>query len=293
MLQAQPLEAKQLVRGGRVGSAEWSHHQQFIGYGYMDEHKKSMIQQWVECQAAQAQTTSPRHAASPQPQKMIPVKAPPSMSKPEDDNEGDEEKPEPFAWLKKQSAEGGECEGESGCCRALTQFKTVETSGSSEEGFESSNNSNRIICADVHEMGKKTKAAEDDDEEEEANEEKGEKFDEGSFAIQREEVSDDCGGVGQRRPSALIRPAANEEEEEKKTLGQKVPPSSAFSAKEVSMTECKKSPTKNVGTNTKAAADSPSNGKSAKFIALVFSPLRQLFLLISDSPCCQIEILSS
>lgn len=99
-------------------------------YGYMDDHKRCMIQQWVECQAAASSMNSHQSGRKKAPgAKMQPVKAPDSISgggTPSSDH------PEPFEWLKRQ---GSETLNEDS--RVLTHFKTVE---SSEESLDETTN---------------------------------------------------------------------------------------------------------------------------------------------------------
>ena len=81
-------------------------------YGYMDDHKISMIQQWVECQANQ------RHAIHQQQHQK-------AMMAQQQHNKAE---PEPFAWLNQPSLAENE---DNGLCKVLTQFKTVESDDSS------------------------------------------------------------------------------------------------------------------------------------------------------------------
>ncbi|XP_059091556.1 uncharacterized protein LOC131887076 [Tigriopus californicus] len=77
-------------------------------YGFMDDHKKSMIQQWVECQTAQMQENHVNGGDK-------------GITRLEHKNP---EEPEPFAWLK-----AGQNSGDSDPnCKVLTQFKTAESS---------------------------------------------------------------------------------------------------------------------------------------------------------------------
>lgn len=114
-------------------------------YGYMDDHKKNMIQQWVECQAVQKLHQQQRKNA-----KMPVVQAPAMTSSNSchkngfDQQSGDRHQqqqqpgPEPFAWLKQQGGEiNGPDNGTDGCCKVLTQFKTVESSSEGDESFSS------------------------------------------------------------------------------------------------------------------------------------------------------------
>lgn len=77
-------------------------------YGYMDDQKISMIQQWVDCQSNQ------RHVMHQQQHQKAMMQA----------QKGE---PEPFAWLNEpqSTVEDG--------CKVLTQFKTVESDDSAEE----------------------------------------------------------------------------------------------------------------------------------------------------------------
>ena len=85
--------------------------QQAAIYGYMDDHKKNMIAQWVECQSRINPRVPPVHPCS----HHLPKKR---------------AEPEPFAWLNHPSNH----EDENGC-KMLTQFKTAE---SSEESLSDS-----------------------------------------------------------------------------------------------------------------------------------------------------------
>ncbi len=144
-------------------------------YGFMDDHKRGMIQQWVECQAAEL-AVQRRRAQETKAKKMVPVQAPPEMSN-EKKEEVEGEKPEPFAWLK----EGGEAALENGNpdCKVLTHFRTVETSSSEsdgekengkegKEGNSSTAATTTTVSADVHvhntdDDGNDGGAEEDDD----------------------------------------------------------------------------------------------------------------------------------
>ena len=120
-------------------------------YGYMDEHKKSMIQQWVECQAAQAQQQARGG-------RMIPVKAPAAISSSSDDAEVKSEvAPEPFAWLR----EKGEINS-SEDCRVLTHFRTLDSSGSSEEGFVGKKSGSQTFTTEVDVHGNDDKVSNGD-----------------------------------------------------------------------------------------------------------------------------------
>lgn len=76
-------------------------------YGFMDDHKKSMIQQWVECQTAQMQEHN--------------VNADKVITRLDHKHP---EEPEPFAWLRA----GQNSLDTDPNCKVLTQFKTAESS---------------------------------------------------------------------------------------------------------------------------------------------------------------------
>ena len=101
-------------------------------YGYMDDQKISMIQQWVECQSNQRQ-----HVHQQQHQKAM------AMAH----HSKNQVEPEPFAWLN----EGQEAIVDEGC-KVLTQFKTVESDDSEkdDQGVFGSNPHVDKILADVH-----------------------------------------------------------------------------------------------------------------------------------------------
>ena len=120
--------------------------QQAAIYGYMDDHKKNMIQQWVECQA-RINTCPGSPMRVPPSHCQYPLQFVPNLmtvKKPE---------PEPFAWLNDP-----DLADENGC-KALTQFKTAE---SSEDSFSdeyskpqlkkapSTSSGTISITADVH-----------------------------------------------------------------------------------------------------------------------------------------------
>ena len=84
-------------------------------YGYMDDQKISMIQQWVECQANQ------RHAIHQQQHQKAMMQGQKAGS-----GSGKVE-PEPFAWLNQPHLAADNEDG----CKVLTQFKTVESDDSS------------------------------------------------------------------------------------------------------------------------------------------------------------------
>ena len=81
-------------------------------YGYMDDQKISMIQNWVECQSNQ------RHVVHQQQHQK-------AMMQHTAKNQAE---PEPFAWLN----EGQEATLDEGC-KVLTQFKTVESDDSEKD----------------------------------------------------------------------------------------------------------------------------------------------------------------
>ena len=81
-------------------------------YGYMDDQKISMIQNWVECQSNQ------RHVVHQQQHQK-------AMMQHTSKNQAE---PEPFAWLN----EGQEATLDEGC-KVLTQFKTVESDDSEKD----------------------------------------------------------------------------------------------------------------------------------------------------------------
>ena len=86
----------------------------------MDDHKKNMIQQWVECQSRinpQAPRVPPCHPQG------LPYPAAPTTAPKK--GRGTTE-PEPFAWLNNPNHE------DDNGCKMLTQFKTAD---SSEESF--------------------------------------------------------------------------------------------------------------------------------------------------------------
>ena len=93
-------------------------------YGYMDDQKISMIQQWVECQANQ------RHAVHQQQHQKAMMQQ--------------KVEPEPFAWLKNQESESGEN------CKVLTQFKQVDSSDESDPALSDSSPIVLHHLADVH-----------------------------------------------------------------------------------------------------------------------------------------------
>ena len=93
-------------------------------YGYMDDQKISMIQQWVECQANQ------RHAVHQQQHQKAMMQQ--------------KSEPEPFAWLKNQESESTEN------CKVLTQFKQVDSSDESDPALSDSSPIVLHHLADVH-----------------------------------------------------------------------------------------------------------------------------------------------
>ncbi len=100
-------------------------------YGYMDDHKISMIQQWVECQATQRQAQHQQEHA----------KAMQASHQKKNNQE-----PEPFAWLNQPQ----EAETEDGC-KVLTQFKTVDSDDSSNSDPSVPNSARvQVAVADVH-----------------------------------------------------------------------------------------------------------------------------------------------
>ena len=124
-------------------------------YGYMDDHKKHMIQQWVECQAVQmasaststsngtssvASSSSAGSSSRRSKGKRMPV-SPSSSSSNKSSTIVAE--PEPFAWLNEKGAQL-----DSGDCKVLTHFKTVETS--SEDSSFDSKDKTVVVGADVH-----------------------------------------------------------------------------------------------------------------------------------------------
>ncbi len=128
------------------------------GYGFMDDHKRGMIQQWVECQAAELAVRQRRQQEA-RSKRMVPVQAPPEISSsPTSSAErtksplvAEEDKPEPFAWLR----EKGDVMQDDPECRVLAHFRTVSSSGSSDDdGVVKSEvkkeNSSTTISADVH-----------------------------------------------------------------------------------------------------------------------------------------------
>ena len=97
-------------------------------YGYMDDQKISMIQQWVDCQASQRHVVhQQQHQKAMMQQKL---------------------EPEPFAWLNEPQL--GETEDG---CRVLTQFKTVESDDSAEEILQVVHQS---VDVDVHISGEES-----------------------------------------------------------------------------------------------------------------------------------------
>ena len=104
-------------------------------YGYMDDQKISMIQNWVDCQSNQRHVVhQQQHHKAMMQQKMV--------------------EPEPFAWLNQPQ------ESADGDCKVLTQFKTVESDDSAENedqchqsGGVIKNGSNHYLAAaEVHHM---------------------------------------------------------------------------------------------------------------------------------------------
>ena len=106
--------------------------QQAAIYGYMDDHKISMIHNWVECQTEQMQTTvsssahrTPQHQPNPLIFHPSQVVANPSHFQQPLESQ---QEPVPFAWLNQPM--NHDLEDENGC-KVLTQFKTVDSSDDS------------------------------------------------------------------------------------------------------------------------------------------------------------------
>ncbi len=154
-------------------------------YGYMDDHKKSMIRQWVKCQSEQikrmsssssnggggggangdCQSNSSGGSGSGR-RRQRPRKMPVSPSnsgssgsglstvgggaRPDDASSASvSAAPEPFAWVRDGLAP--DC----GDCKVLTQFKTASSSSNSSDGSLSSSGGGgggggRTISVDVH-----------------------------------------------------------------------------------------------------------------------------------------------
>jgi hypothetical protein len=144
---------------------DWTHQlDQFYGdggalYGYMDEHKKGMIRQWVKCQSEQIKRMSANGGGSSNGSvgsgKGMKKKMPVSPSNSGSSGSGlstvggksrhtDPDAPEPFAWV----TEG--LGADSGNCKVLTQFKTAESSEESLSSSDPNESSRRTISADVH-----------------------------------------------------------------------------------------------------------------------------------------------
>ena len=106
-------------------------------YGYMDDHKKMMIQQWVECQTAQMNSPAahrpPAQRGSRRPSSSS------SSSSHHCHHHGPE--PEPFAWLNQPREVNGDV-------KCLTQFKTVDSSDDSAK--EEQDEDKVIVAVDVH-----------------------------------------------------------------------------------------------------------------------------------------------
>ena len=110
-------------------------------YGYMDDHKKLMIQQWVECQTAQM--NSPGHRPTQRSSRRPSSSS--SSSSHQCHHHGPE--PEPFAWLNQPQTDDGET-------KCLTQFKTVDSSDDSVKGEheeeEDKKSEKVMVSADIH-----------------------------------------------------------------------------------------------------------------------------------------------
>ena len=111
--------------------------QQAAIYGYMDDHKKNMIQQWVECQSRIQQVNGspmrvpPQHpmigAPHPGVPQFMPQPPPQVLQGPPPLKQKQQREPVPFAWLNNPDNH----ENENGQ-KMLTQFKTAD---SSEDSF--------------------------------------------------------------------------------------------------------------------------------------------------------------
>jgi hypothetical protein len=111
--------------GSPCGDHPLTLEQQAAIYGFMDDHKKNMIQHWVECQAAQMKSASttpvhrPQHHCHYQPQVLTNPSHVPLTQQQQSQQE-----PVPFAWLTQPM--NNDNEDENGC-KVLTQFKTVDS----------------------------------------------------------------------------------------------------------------------------------------------------------------------
>ena len=120
-------------------------------YGFMDDHKKMMIQQWVECQTAQIKT--PNHSRPVQARNpRRPSSSSSNGSHHHHHHHGPE--PEPFAWLNQpQDA------NDVGDVRCLTQFKTVDSSDDSVKGEDDAKE--KVIAVDIHAKPQKSRSTSD------------------------------------------------------------------------------------------------------------------------------------